>query len=248
MGALARDDGKVKVRIVSLGYLKSTINIKHILQWKSNIFYITKYDHFELLPNTEGPAWQYTDEQLRDIIVKDNSSDITIAVISAGLEKNWHFRTVMSKIVVVSLFEVDNILRSSEIPLENYILLALYRFSTVYKKLQRLPEISTRITHDETRGCLFDFHAYKTDLIYSTEKVILCEECKTNLKKARISSQFIHYLEKELKQIRQKLYYRIASFIKIHPILAIVISLTIAFLVNITSSIFYDIFLSHYFK
>lgn len=248
MQTLTIDDSKVKVRIVSLGYLRSTINIKHILQWKSKIFYITKHEHFELLPNTEGSAWHYTDEQLREIIPNENSSDITIAIISTGLERNWHFRTITPKIVIVSLFEVENILQSSGIPIENYILLAIYRFMTAYKKLQRLPEISVRITHDETRRCLFDFHAHKTDLIYSTEKVSLCEGCRTDLKKARLSSQFIRELEKEIKRIRQRLYYRISAFIKIHPILAIVISLIVAFLVNITSSVFYEIFLSHYFK
>lgn len=235
---LAIDDSKVKIRIASLGYLKSTINIKYILQWKSRIFCITKHEHFELLPNTEGPAWQYTDEQLREIIPNDNSSDITIAIIGTGLERNWHFRTISPKIVMVSLFEVGNILENSGIPIENYILLAIYRFSTTHKKLQRLPETSIRITHDETRRCLFDFHAHKTELIYSTEKVSLCEECRAELKKAKLSSQFIQELEKELKRIRQRLYYRIAAFVKIHPILAIIISLIVAFLVNITSSVF----------
>lgn len=240
---------KVRVRIITLGYPKVVLNLSKVRKWKSDIFSIVHEDAIELLPDTEGQDWEYSDTQLEELLPQNSTDiDITVGVINAPLESNYYSRRLHDSRIVVSLYGISNVLSSHDIPIENFVLRELYEFVVTFRKFGYVPDAITHIKHDETRRCLFDMTPDREDIIYSTNQPYLCDECTTGLKKAKVSTYFIAIVNKELRRIKKETYYTIADFIKRHPILSIIISLTVAFLINLLSSIVFESFIAVYLR
>lgn len=234
---------EVKVVLVSLGYMPHFINFDAITNRKSRIFRVIRYDRIELLPNTQGGPWRYTDAQLEEKVPTYIDGNFTLAVINFPLEQNFFARRIHDNRIVITTYEAADILTTSDISLENYVLRMLYKYSIAFRRYNRIPPLGESfLSHDETRACLFDMTPIKTDIIYSTERLALCDECRLKVKKSGVPATFLDDLEKELKKIKKGTYYRILGFIKKRPILAIAISLLSAMLVNIISSALYEIF------
>jgi hypothetical protein len=136
-----------------------------------------------------------------------------------------------------------DILKISNIPTENLIYRLIYSYTLIYLRYgNRIPQIEeqTSFAHDETRGCLFDMNGIKGDIIYSTIKPKLCDSCVQKLTDERVPINTINIIIKEIKHIDKALYFRLADFIKKHPILAIVLSTISAITIGIISSMIYD--------
>lgn len=240
---------KIRIRLIALGYPKVVLNLNRVRRWKSNIFSIVHEDAIELLPDTEGEDWEYSDTQLEGLLPQNNADiDITVGIINAPLEDNYYSRRLHGSRIVVSLYGISNVLNSHDIPIENFVLRELYEFIVTFRKFGYVPDVSTHIKHDETRKCLFDMTPDREDIVHSTNQPYLCDECTTGLKKAKVSTYFIGMVNKELKRIKKGTYYKIADFIKRRPILSIIISLTIAFLINLLSSVVFEAFIATYFR
>lgn len=78
-------------------------------------------------------------------------------------------------------------------------------------------------THDETYGCLFDMNGIKSDLVESCNKPIVRGECEERLRNERVSNQTIKTVQKEISKIRKYLYYRAFDFVKVRPVIVLVI-------------------------
>lgn len=240
---------KVRIRIITLGYPKVVLNLRKIRKWKSDVFRIVDEEAIELLPDTEGEDWEYRDTQLEELLPQnDTGIDVTVGIINAPLENNYYSRRLPGSRIVISLYDISRILHSHDIPIDNFVLRELYEFAVTFRRFGQVPDVRTYVKHDETRGCLFDMTPDKDDAIYSTNHPKLCEECIIKLKKAKISIQFIEKVENELKRIKKETYYEIADFVKKHPIISIVISLTVAFLINLLSSVVFEAFIATYFR
>jgi hypothetical protein len=233
---------EIKILLVSLGYMPHFINFDAVKNWNSKIFRVIGYDRIELLPNAEGSSWYYPDDLLEEKVPTTREADFTLAVVNLPLKQNYFARRIHDNRVVITTYEAVDILEASDISLENYIVRMLYKYSIVFKRYSRIPPLGEGIlSHDETRACLFDMTLVKTDIVYSTERLALCEECRLNLKKSGVPVTFLSSLENDLKKVKKSTYYRILGFIKKRPIVAIAISLLSAMFMNIISSLIYDI-------
>lgn len=236
---------EVRINLVSLGYMPHFVDFERIKSWKSKVFRVVSFDRVELLPNSDGSLWSYTDARLEEKVPAPAEADFTLALINLPLEQNYYARRIAGNRIAISAYEIADVLIASDVPLENYMLRMLYKYATVFKRYGCIPVVGEGIlSHDETRVCLFDMTPMKTDIIYSTERLGLCEECRIELKKSGVSTSFLDNLEDELKKVRKGTYYRILGFIKRRPILAIAISALGAILINILSFALYEYLVS----
>jgi len=231
------------ISIVQLGQLKRQINFGMLQQWKSKIFKINSVSEILQIPNSENSInWQYlSDDLVRSYIKCDSNAKITIAITEYSLEDNFYMRKVDSGLTIISLFQVGDILRYSDIPVENFILRNIYKIVTLTYVYLDLPNTSDEIPdiiHEETRSCLFDISGIKTDIVYSSSKPSLCPQCEANLRQRQLPKGFMNDLISEIKKIRKPLFCRISDFIKCHPVWAIIIGIATQLCIGLAAGLF----------
>lgn len=236
------------VKLVTLGNLKYPVDFQRIEQWQSKIFQTSHSEQVQALPNAKGDNWVYTDAQLITLVHADPSVDFTLTIINVPLELNWYMRRLGNNVAVLSLHETADILRSSNLRIEQFILRNLYELCAFYLESgHAIPDGAHTLAHDETRNCLFDMNANKADIAFSTSRPILCFQCKARMMQAQVDKDFIPLLEQELKRIKKDLYYRIADWVKTYPIWTLLLTLGSSLLLNIAANFIYDIWFKNIF-
>ncbi|WJV64566.1 hypothetical protein PCO87_11420 [Pectobacteriaceae bacterium C52] len=239
-----KDDGtmaKLKIKIVTLGYIPARFDIKKIQSWKSKLFEISSIDYYNLNCNSDIEyAWAYSD----DLIVKQTpeigDANFLVVLTNVPLEDNWYSRRLGNNKVIFTFHEIKDYLLYDNIPLENVVYRILYAYSLVYMRSgRRIPDYGERpgFTHDETKGCLFDMNGIKSDLIESCNKPIICRDCEHKLTNGMVSNNVIENIKHELKGIKKPLYYRWLDFIKVHPLISLAISSLTVVLLGIIGSL-----------
>lgn len=232
---------KVKVHLVLLGTQLHMSTIKKLSNYKSDLFCIQSTSSISTLPNTDAYNWSYSKQLLSSLFIPDETADITIAIIENRLDGNCFACNLENESVLVTFYQADTILRDANIDLLNYLLLILYKASTIFLlSKQKMDNLSASIFHDQTKGCLFDIAGTKHDLIHSASKAHLCPECEACLGKASLPTDFIYTLKKELKKIRKSKYFLLTEFIKQNPILSLIITILFSISINILSSFIFE--------
>jgi uncharacterized membrane protein len=77
----------------------------------------------------------------------------------------------------------------------------------------------------------------KSDIVQSCNKPIVCAACEERLKNEKISTQTIKTVQNEICKIRKSIYHQIFDFIKINPIISLVISSAFAICLGIIGSL-----------
>lgn len=234
---------KVRIKLVTIGYQPQDLQINKINNWKSEVFQLTAdVEKFSLRTDSDGKAWEFSDSLICEQLPKSFDADFLVALVNVPIEDNWYTRQVSKNQVILTFHEIKDILRESNIPLENVVLRLLYSFALVFRQCgNQLPKLGegAGYFHHETRGCIFDITGIKTDLPASCDKPQICDECKERLKKKLVSNDIIDQSKKEIRQLNKKFYFRILDFVKMHPVWALLISSAYAIALNIIASIIY---------
>lgn len=219
---------KTKLDVVTVGHMPAEFNRQRIKGWSSSVFEIVnEIESYSLTCDSDGIGWEFTDEALEKVLPSNFNGELLIAIVNIPIELNWYSRRLSKNRVVFSFHEIKEILRFSNIPLENVIYRLLYAYTLLYKRSgNRIPQTAepTDFTHDETRGCLFDMNGLKMDIIYSCHKPIICPDCVERLKRGKVSDETIYHCQKEIQRIRKDMFYRITDFVKRHPLWSLSIS------------------------
>ncbi|MBG9388540.1 hypothetical protein [Caenimonas aquaedulcis] len=231
----------MKISVVVLGNMKYPVNTEVLEKWRSKIFEIRHGASVGFLPNTDGPNWERTDDQLLEVLKADPSADMTVGIIDAPLEDNFYMRRLSNNVGVLSLHEMADIVRYSNFSIEQYILRNLYELAVLAKSNGGL--ITTDYAswaHDEIRGCIFDMNAVKSDIVFSLDQPILCPACRVRANARQLPAQFLPLLDRELRRIRKPTYARMTEWVQFHPITAICITAVSAITLNLVASFIYD--------
>jgi hypothetical protein len=231
---------KIKITIAFLGQIPIKVDKKIVSKWCSNHFEIVNVLNIPITSNSDGENWDYSDENIEKMLPKEYLGEFLLAITHVPLEDNYYARRFSNNRICATFYEIGDFLKVSNIPFENLIFRLLYSYVLIYKrhgnKIPKLKE-KTNFTHDETRGCLFDMNGIKSDVIYSTNKPQLCDECITRLKKEGVEESELNEIQSELKKIDKNLYYKIIDFIQENPILAIIISTLTAIILGTIGSV-----------
>ena len=235
---------KIKIKIITLGYIPFQLDEKLITRWKSSLFEITPTieKHF-IKGNSDSDDWQYSDSIIEEELPKTFEEDFLIGIVNIPLERGFYARRFKGNRICFTFHEIAEILRIENQKPENYIIRNIYRYGLVYQMYnQQIPPQFEKIkfTHDDTRRCIFDANGIKTDLIYSLERPVICEKCSENLIRHKIPVSTRQEIQKEIKKIRKAQYFRIGDFIKNHPILSIAISALFGILISVIAAFLYD--------
>jgi hypothetical protein len=233
---------KVSISIVFLGNTSDSLNIGILSRWKSKLFTIAKLTSIENIPNANGMSWEYTKDQLKEIIKPDIDCDCTMGIINAPLEGNYYMRRLGNNIAVISLFQMADILAKSNFRIETYIIRNIYEgLALYYGNNYSIPESSYSWAHDDIRGCLFDMNAHKPNIIYSMNKPILCTSCKARMLQQKVELGVVKEIEKELPRIQKERLFVIIDWIRKHVVISFIITIILGGTINVISNGIYDL-------
>jgi len=260
----------IKIKIGIIGFLPFHFNKKLIKKWKSNEFKIVDDIHEqEFLENanidpndfnvSSGKKlhypWGYSDallEKETDSIERNSEKvDFSIWITFVPLKDNYFVRRLSSNRVVLSYFEMYDILKKELIPVENLLLRTIYRHILIfYKYRNSIPshEITPNIPfiHDDTRGCLFDMCANKADVIFFLNKPEICKHCDTGItgndeNMERVGENRVKQIKTECSEkIKRGSYYKIVGFIQENPFRTLILSTLFGILVDIIATWIYN--------
>lgn len=232
---------KTKITVATVGHMPADFNRQKIKEWGSSVFEIVDgIESYSLTCDSDGHDWEFTDVALENVLPKNFNGELLIAIVNVPIELNWYSRRLSENRVVFSFHEIKEILRFSNIPLENVIYRLLYAYTLLYKRSgNRIPinAENTNFTHDETRGCLFDMNGIKTDVVYSCHNPVICPDCVERLRREKVSDETIAKCQSEIRRIRKALFYRITDFIKQHPLWSLAISAATAIILGALGSV-----------
>ena len=235
---------KVKIRLIILGHVPYSLDIKKIQNWDTDLFEIVgSINSLNISGNSDGAEWEFLDKTINSQLPSRNNEDILIAVTNVPLENKYFVRRFSNNRICMTFNTMTEILKYDNIPLENLLLRILYTSSIIFKRFNgEIPLSFAHIDfiHDETKGCLFDMNGIKSDVIYSLNKPQLCHSCVEALINGnanRIESDLIDKVQKEIKKIKKSVYFQLADFVKNYPIFSIIISSIFAIFLGITGSI-----------
>jgi hypothetical protein len=103
---------------------------------------------------------------------------------------------------------------------------------------RRIPiDAEQLLAHHSLRKCLFDFRYNKSDIKYTSVRPKLCESCFENLKSNGVPVDILYSVREELKGLQKDPYYKLTGFFKKHPVLSIILTTLVSFLLNVLCNI-----------
>jgi hypothetical protein len=235
---------KVRIKLGIIGYLPFDFNRKLVKNWKSDVFEIVDdIDDFHFTKDSDTSNWAFSDRLLSKELPIKYEGDFFMGITYVPIEANFYCRRLDHNRVVISFAEIYNILKTENIPIENFILRSLYASCLVYLRNEQTIPKSTEwlgYTHDDTRGCLFDMNGSNIDdIIFSLDHPIICDECTNRLRQEKVPDSTTELIKKEIKRIRKAKYYKIAHFVKRKPLLSILLSGIFGIFISLSASIIY---------
>lgn len=234
----------VEFDIVLMGYFRNPIKKNKLKEFDSSIFtiiQITEQRNFEV--ENWHEVHEVDDASLSKYLKSNTFSRTTLIICDKPLEGNWYLRILNEKVVVLSLYQISNILLDKKIPLEDFILKTLIKNAVIYHFYgKKLSTDAYENSHYETRKCIFDFNIEKTDVIYNTQNAILCDDCCAKFDKKVLPEKFKDKVKSDLEKIKKNLYYVIEDFVKERPVLSLGIASVFGVLLNIVASYMFDYF------
>ena len=233
---------KLNVALVSLGHQKQPVDMTFLANWRSESFKIASTELIAYTPNATGDNWEYPDSQLQKLVKPVRGADITFAVVSAPIERNYYSRRLRNNVVVFSIHEMAHILNEANFRIEHFLLRNIYQIAIYYQtQNDSVPESDLLSwSHHDIRGCLFDMNSQKSDILYSMHQPKLCEACRTRIGQHQIDPAFLGALDRELRRLQRKLFYRIVDWVKAHPINSLLITAGFGISLNVVASIIFE--------
>ncbi|QDF27768.1 hypothetical protein [Halarcobacter anaerophilus] len=232
---------KVKIKIIMIGHIDRIVNFDLIKNHTSELFSIEGLDRKnDLPPPSKNDGYLdvvYSVDEVKSILSDVNCDGICIAVMNYKFLDNFYMHRISENKICISVSNLEYVLAKKDISLENFILKNIYEIFALYTIFNS--DFSANVnefTHEDTRGCLFDLNGDKNDIIYNTEKPIICDECLSRINKKTIPDDFIKIITKELNNIKKPWLKSVELFIKKYPLLSILITIVFSTSINILSS------------
>lgn len=233
----------INIKLI-IGHSDRVVNFDLIKKYKSKFFKILDIERINNLPNPEKDDGYldivYTKAEIKKVMNDIQFDGLCIAIMNYGFDDNFYMHRVGNNKVCISIFELENILNEKKISIENFIIKNIYEIFIFYKIVKNLTDNDEvyEFIHNDTRGCLFDLNGDKRDIIYNTEKPIICDECKGKISKKSIPTNFLEDIQKELLKIDKPSIKKIENFISKYPLFSVLVTFLFSTFINLFSICF----------
>lgn len=236
---------KLKIAIITLGNVEQKVNLKKIKNWKSKLFEINTIQKIDHIPESDVDDGyldhKFSSDGLNAAVSCPDCSDLAIAIMANRFDDNFYLHRLSENCVGLSIYGIKEILNSENISIENFIIKQFYELYSLKKLVVHFASDEVyEIVHSATRGCLFDLNGDRFDIIYNTEKPIICDSCKSKFSNIQLEEKTFPTIVKELKKIKKPFISRVESFIRKYPLLSICLSGIFAISLNLIANIIYE--------
>lgn len=237
---------KTNIKIVVLGNLRHKLDFKKLKRFNSKFFSVNEIEKIHHLPEPNKSDGYlnitYSRKEIIALMKNVNYSDLILGIINYRFFDNFYLHRTGINRACLSIAYIDIVLGYNNISIENFILRNIYEIITYKDSLNDLSSDRINdILHQDTRGCLFDMNGDKHDVIYNTEKPIVCDACKSFFKTTSLPEKYISDLEKELKKINKPFILKAELFIKKHPLFSVLLIFVFSVFINIASDIIWEL-------
>lgn len=237
----------LKIKLIIIGHSDKIVNFDFIKKYKSNFFNFSNIERINNLPMQERIDGYlnitYTKLEIQKIMNDIEFDGLCIAIMNYGFDDNFYMHRVGKNKVCISIFELENILSKKKISIENFIIKNIYEVFIFYKILGNLTKNHEiyKVIHSDTRGCLFDLNGDKRDIVYNTEKPIICDECRGKINTKSIPKNFLEDIQKELLNIDKPLIKKIENFISKYPLFTVLVTFIFSTIINLFSNWLWEV-------
>lgn len=232
----------LKIKLIIVGHSDRVVNFDLIKKYKSKFFKFFDIERIDNLPNAKKDDGYlnivYTKAEIQKVMNDIQFDGLCIAVMNYSFDDNFYMHRVGDNKVCISVFELENILNAKKISIENFIIKNIYEIFIYHKILKNFTDNKEvyKFIHSDTRGCLFDLNGDKRDIIYNTEKPIICDECKGKISKKSIPKNFLEDIQKELLKIDKPFIKKIENFISKYPLFSVIVTFIFSTFINLFSN------------
>lgn len=249
---------KLAIRLIFMGEFPAELHIKGFKKWDSQLFQIKDIQEYPLNLDPDWDDWAYSDALLESNLPSFATSnntisrtptekiDINIYVLNKPIQDNYYSRIINNNRVVLTYYQVVELLKKNMIPLDNFLIYHIYLYALVYlikKGKEMTMEDEKYLLHKDCRGCLFDYSIYKNEVIFKCRWLEICGECKYKLITRGVSPIIIESIPAEFRQRTKPCYEKIILLLKKHPIISFGLSFIIAILTSVIASCIYGCFI-----
>lgn len=197
----------VKIYLFELGYIYG-VNLKKvakIVNINPDVIQTVVGDPVRNIgnPNLSGVA--YSDDRIFSCFPKLINECVVIGIVSAPLKHNHYARQSDPNLVVISLYQAEEMCKRTDRTLEEYIaqdvVTRFLHFQYRYRKPSM--EAAWEIWHEATRGCIFDFCTYKPDKLRKLQFGHIDDMCKSKLIEANVPESIISTVDSVLRNIHK---------------------------------------------
>lgn len=237
---------KEKIALIKLGHVEHLANFQKLKKWNSKLFEISVIQCIDYLPESDVEDGyldqKYTKNGLNSYVSCPNGCDLAVAVMPYRFHDNFYMHRLNTNCVVISLYEISQILEKDHISMENFIVKQIYEICALKKIVNNIStdEVYSYV-HLDTRGCLFDMNGERSDILYNTEQPKICDSCREAFRKKQIDANVLSTLEKELKRIKKPYILTLEKQIKKYPFISIVLSALIAIFLNLIANLIFEL-------
>jgi hypothetical protein len=232
----------VKIKLIIIGHSDKVVNFDLIKKYKSKFFNFSDIERINNLPNPQKNDGyldiKYTKAEIQTVMKDIEFDGLCIAIMNYGFDDNFYMHRVGNNKVCISIFELENILSEKKISIENFIIKNIYEIFIFYRIIKNLTNNKEvyEFVHSDTRGCLFDLNGDTRDIVYNTEKPIICDECKGKISKKSIPKNFLEDIQGELLKIDKPFIKKIENFISKYPLFSVLVTFLFSTFINLFSN------------
>ena len=226
----------LNVTIVILGYADSLFDIDLLKKHQSSFFKIYNICIKRILPDPQIHDGRldiiYSTDDIAKLL-KDVTGDVVVGIIDYPFNRGFFSYGFGHNKYCLSIKNPRFILEKANIRIENFILKSIYKY-ILFVKSNNLK------SHRDTRRCIFDLNGDLRDIVFNTEKAIICNECKAKLEKLNLPQDYITLFEKELLRIDKDTMKKAELWLQSHVYIAMLLSGIASLLISILANILYQ--------
>lgn len=232
----------VNIKLVIIGHSDKIVKFDAIKQHKSNFFRYSDIVRINNLPDPQKDDGYldvvYSEQELALIMDDIEFDGLCFAIMNYSYDDGFYLHRVGHNKACLSIYGLEGILSSKKISIENFIIKNIYEVFIFYNIFKNITEDEKiyKVIHNDTRGCLFDMNGDKSNIIYNTEKPIICDECKGKISRYPISKNFLKEIEKELSKIDKPYVKKVENFIAEYPLVSLLSTFIFSTVINLFSN------------